>query len=567
MPGLRLGLALRRRGHATPPASPANTVLPVVSGNAYVGSTLTSTTGTWTGATPITYAYQWKAGGSNVGSNQSTYVQVTGDLGKTITCTVTATNAGGSASAASAATAAVIAIPVNTVAPATSGNAYVGSTLTASTGTWSGGGSQSFAYQWKSNGSNVGSNQNTYVPVTGDIGHTVTCTVTATNAAGSGTPVASSATAAVIAVPVNTVAPVISGNAYVGSTLTATSGTWSGGGSQTFAYQWKSAGSNVGINQNTYVPVTGDIGNTITCTVTATNAAGSGTPTASSATAAVIGAPANTVLPAISGTATSGQTLSSSTGTWSGGGSISYTYQWKAGGTNIGGATSSTFLLTDTQVGSTITCAVTATNAAGSNTATSSATSAVTVNGTSFDSGTSTNVTLTNGNRTATHGASPSFALARSASFKSTGKLYYEILVSHITSPGDGVGVATAGATPLNVSNDGLNCSVVYQSGNIWSNGVSTGKTLGALADGNRIYVAIDRGNLRAWFSKGGGAWNGDGTANPATNTGGVTMQSADVSPCACFDTANNSQAVIANFGLSAFAGTVPSGFTAGWPV
>ncbi|RWN35778.1 hypothetical protein [Mesorhizobium sp.] len=198
--GLGLGLGMQRGGGSAPPAiAPENTALPAISGNAYVGSTLTASTGTWLNGVDA-YAYQWKADGANVGSNQNTYVPVSGDVGKVITVEVTATNAGGSTPASSAATSAVIAVPANTVAPAITGNALVGSTLTCSTGTWSGGGSQTYAYQWKSAGSNVGSNQNTYVPVTGDVGNTITCTLTATNAAGS-TPATSNATAAISAAP------------------------------------------------------------------------------------------------------------------------------------------------------------------------------------------------------------------------------------------------------------------------------------------------------------------------------------------------------------------------------
>ncbi|TIX73395.1 MAG: hypothetical protein E5V25_05390 [Mesorhizobium sp.] len=204
MAGLRLGLGLGLQSGkigATPPAAPpVNTVLPAITGNPWVGQTLSVSDGTWTGTAPITFAYQWKRNGANiVGATNSTYALVSGDLGATITCTVTATNAAGSAGATSAATSAVIAVPANTVAPAISGSAVVGSTLTATTGTWSGGGSLTYSYQWKSNGSNVGTNQNTYVPVSGDIGNTITCTVTATNAAGSGTPAESAATAAVAA--------------------------------------------------------------------------------------------------------------------------------------------------------------------------------------------------------------------------------------------------------------------------------------------------------------------------------------------------------------------------------
>jgi hypothetical protein len=93
-----------------------------------------------------------------------------------------------------------------------------------------------------------------------------------------------------------------------------------------------------------------------------------------------VSAPVNTVLPAISGTPTQGQTLSVSNGTWTNS-PTSYAYQWKASGSNISGATSSTYLLTASEVGATITCTVTATNAGGSASATSAATGAVASSG------------------------------------------------------------------------------------------------------------------------------------------------------------------------------------------
>lgn len=80
-------------------------------------------------------------------------------------------------------------------------------------------------------------------------------------------------------------------------------------------------------------------------------------------------APSNSVAPAITGTAQEGQTLTCSTGTWSG--SPTYTYQWKRNGNNIGGATSSTYLVALADVGQNILCAVTATNFVGSATANS----------------------------------------------------------------------------------------------------------------------------------------------------------------------------------------------------
>jgi hypothetical protein len=87
-----------------------------------------------------------------------------------------------------------------------------------------------------------------------------------------------------LAAPVNTVAPVISGNVQVGQTLSTTDGTWDNSPTS-YAYQWKRGGSDIGsATANTYVLTVGDAGQSITCAVTATNAAGS-TPQASNALA------------------------------------------------------------------------------------------------------------------------------------------------------------------------------------------------------------------------------------------------------------------------------------------
>lgn len=77
-------------------------------------------------------------------------------------------------------------LPSNSVAPAITGTAQEGQTLTCSTGTWSG--SPTYAYQWKRNGNNIGSATNsTYTLVTADVGQSIKCTVTATNFVGSAT--------------------------------------------------------------------------------------------------------------------------------------------------------------------------------------------------------------------------------------------------------------------------------------------------------------------------------------------------------------------------------------------
>ena len=83
-----------------PAAAPVNTVLPNVTGTAVVGNALTTTNGTWTNS-PTSYAYQWKRGATNIGTNANAYTLVNADAGQSITCVVTATNAVGSTPATS----------------------------------------------------------------------------------------------------------------------------------------------------------------------------------------------------------------------------------------------------------------------------------------------------------------------------------------------------------------------------------------------------------------------------------------------------------------------------------
>jgi hypothetical protein len=72
---------------------PVNTVAPAVTGLTVVGSTLTTTDGTWTGDPTITFTYQWTLNGANVGTGINTFVIPAGAAGRLILCKVTATNA------------------------------------------------------------------------------------------------------------------------------------------------------------------------------------------------------------------------------------------------------------------------------------------------------------------------------------------------------------------------------------------------------------------------------------------------------------------------------------------
>jgi len=196
--------------------------------------------------------------------------------------------------------------------------------------------------------------------------------------------------AAVPTAPVNTVAPSISGTPKVGLSLFANAGTWTSAPAPTFTYQWRqcdAAGDNcadiAGATGSFYNPKAADAGLTIRLVVTASNGAEDASAT-SDPTAPVTRAPSMSVLPSISGNAIAGEALTASAGTWAGYPAPTYAYQWRLCDAsfltcnNIAGATGSTYTVAVGDIGSAIRVAVTATNSAGSSSASSNQTAVVT---------------------------------------------------------------------------------------------------------------------------------------------------------------------------------------------
>jgi hypothetical protein len=285
---------------------PVNSSLPAISGTAREGQTLTTTNGSWSGATPITYAYQWQrcnADGSSCASiskatNQN-YVASSGDVGQTIRSEVTATNADGKGQALSAPTGSIAAsgnAPANTRQPNPSGTAQDGKTISVDNGLWTGLQPITFTYQWQSCKAGTATCTNltgvtgsSFVIGTSLVGTVLRARILATNAAGK-TSAFSNVTAIVVAKlasPLNTIRPTISGLASVGNRLSASSGTWTGATS--FSYQWARCNANgsacssiSGATGTSYGVGTADRGMAIRVTVTATNAAGSTNSTSTS---------------------------------------------------------------------------------------------------------------------------------------------------------------------------------------------------------------------------------------------------------------------------------------------
>lgn len=184
-----------------------------------------------------------------------------------------------------------------------------------------------------------------------------------------------------LTVPANTVVPTINDTTpAIGNVLTVTTGTWDGSATLSYTYQWQRGTTNrTGETASSYTVVAGDDTFTLRCVVTATNPVGvTSVNTANTSVVAAYAVPVNTVVPTIDDTTPlQGETLTAATGTWTGYPTPTYTYQWQHGTTNIGGATSSTYVVGADYPGETLRVQVTGTNSEGAATANSANTAAV----------------------------------------------------------------------------------------------------------------------------------------------------------------------------------------------
>jgi hypothetical protein len=336
---------------------PANVVVPVVSGAAKRGGTLSANAGTWSPA-PTSYAYQWQlddgsgSGFADIsGATTPSYAILGGDIGSQLRVEVTVTNAFGSTVADSAATAAVATDPpVNVGTPSVSGTAKRTLTLTATPGTWSPAGA-TFTYQWQRDGgsgfANIsGATAQAYTLVAADVAKTVRVVVTARNVDGTATAASGQTATVVAATPSSTTAPTITLASRVGDTMTANDGAWMPAATS-YAYQWQRRVAGTwsditGATTKSYTLVAADAGNNVRVEVTATNADGDGVGYSAPGPTVVAPPVAPGAIAAPTGTLTDTGTLTINPGVWSPSGTT-LTYQWlrcPSGATAVGGCVS-----------------------------------------------------------------------------------------------------------------------------------------------------------------------------------------------------------------------------------
>ncbi|MBK7958468.1 MAG: hypothetical protein IPK03_10345 [Bacteroidetes bacterium] len=311
--------------------------------------------------------YQWKINGSNVGTNSTTFSSSSLINGDVVTCNISILNACASSTNASSN---ALAITVNSTASpsisisASNANICVGANVTF-TATPSNGGS-SPSYQWKVNGSNVGTNSTTFASNALSNLDTITCVISNTNICAS----SNSGVSNKIGMNVNSSSsPTISisaptTNICAGSNVVFTAVPTNGGNAP--SYQWKVNGSNVGTNSATFATSTLSHGDVVTCNISIINPCAASTTASSNAINMTVNSTSNpTVSISASNTTICAGSNVTFTATPSNGGA-SPSYQWKVNGVNAG-TNSSTFASSSLSNSDTITCVISNTNPCATN--------------------------------------------------------------------------------------------------------------------------------------------------------------------------------------------------------
>ncbi len=270
-----------------------------------VGHFLTASVGTWNGAFPISYTYQWKrcdAGdrlnGTCVdiaGATSSFYTPAIEDAGFRLRVQVTAKNSQGTASQNSESSDIVVALApklqvtpqINPISP------VVDTPMTISAGVWAGSTPLAFTYSWRrcdpvgdfdSCVAVPGATTSTYTPTLADIGFSFRVWITGANIAGSDTGITNHTYPVVDKqhfAPSTVVSPSVVGVAGIGRQLTANIGSFDGDTPMHTTFAWQRCDATgagcraiAGVKKIVYYPTVKDVGFTLRLVVTTTNAIG-----------------------------------------------------------------------------------------------------------------------------------------------------------------------------------------------------------------------------------------------------------------------------------------------------
>ena len=373
-------------------AAPSNTLLPTITGEARVGTSLTVNTGSWS-STQVTFNIQWFSCSTTLstscvaqsGRTTGSYLIAASDLSKYIRASVTALDATGGSTVFTPLVGPVVQPPQASASPVITGVATPGSVLQATRGTWSGAATTGDQYQWLRCTSVDTSNctiistgfGNTYTVQNNDIGFRLAVNVIVRDITNRISGSAKSLTTqSVLGSPTVSSTPTFTSNLYVGGMATLNRGTWSTAGNTTYFYQWQRCSSRSitacshisGATTASYLVSPLDLNQYLRVAVTALNEVGGSTIYSDfSPQVAATAPPVNKNIPVISGAAYETLVINLvSKGQWSGIEESKLSIQWQICSTAISctdipsASSSSSYTIISADVGKTIRIKITA---------------------------------------------------------------------------------------------------------------------------------------------------------------------------------------------------------------
>lgn len=265
----------------------STTVTPTITIAANVNPACTGSPVTFTaevtgaGTTP---AYQWKVNGANAGTNSATFVSASLANGDVVTAELTSSSScsPGVTVTSNSVTMTVVGSIAASVSITPSANPACENAPVTFTAIPGNGGSTP-SYQWKVNGSNVGTNSDTFTSSTLSTGDIVTVSMTSSLGCATNSPAASSPVTMTIT-PNVAASVTISADqnpACAGAPVTFTAIASNGGNAP--MYQWKLNNANVGTNSATYITSSLSAGDVVFAIMTSSETCVTGSPAASNA--------------------------------------------------------------------------------------------------------------------------------------------------------------------------------------------------------------------------------------------------------------------------------------------
>jgi hypothetical protein len=315
-------------GNITPSVSITSTATSICS-----GTSVTFTATPVNGGTPT---YQWKVNGNNAGTNSATFTTTTLTNGAVVTCDMTSSLACANPTTV---TSNGITVTVNTtVTPsisiaASASTICSGTSVTFTASATNGGTTPS--YQWKVNGSNVGTNSSTYTNASLVNANQVSCVLTSNaTCATVATATSNTITMTVNPLVVPTISITASNTTICAGTTVTFNATVTNGGTPTYA--WTVNGSPVGTNAATYSSNALQQGAVVQCTLTSGAACATPATVSSNSISMTVNssAPATVAITSSTNNICSGIPVTFTATTTNAGTNTSF--QWKVNGANVG---------------------------------------------------------------------------------------------------------------------------------------------------------------------------------------------------------------------------------------